>query len=110
MVKLSTLKPRLQSFDARRVQAPAKVAKSIYHTPEYLAWRGAVIARAGGQCEAIDKGRRCPKAQPRHRMFADHKHEITDGGARFDPAIGECLCGAHHTLKTARARATRRFA
>ena len=100
---------RLAPMDGRSLAAPPKVADKFYQTPGYLAWRDLVIARAGGRCEAVDdRGRRCPKARPRHRVFADHKHEIRDGGARFDPANGECLCGSHHSAKTARARAARR--
>jgi hypothetical protein len=40
-------------------------------------------------------------------MFADHIKERQDGGDPFDPANGQCLCGAHHTLKTGRERARR---
>jgi len=110
MVKrLATVGMRIGSFDARRVKPPPKVAKDIYHTTEYTTWRETVITRAGGRCEAIDNGKRCWKGQRHgHRVFADHKVELTDGGAPFDPANGECLCGSHHTLKTARARADRR--
>ena len=106
--KLATFRSSIQQFEGRRVLAPAKVANDIYHTPEYRAWRETVIGRAGARCEAIDNGKRCWKASPRHRMFADHKVELRDGGERFDPANGECLCGAHHTAKTAAARAERR--
>lgn len=78
-----------------------------YGTPEHRAWAAAVIARAGGRCEAITDGVRCHKAQPKFRMFADHIKEIQDGGAKFDPANGRCLCGSHHTFKTAQERAKR---
>lgn len=94
---------------ARAQTAPVgpKTAAPIYHSAEYQRWRETVITRAGGQCEALVDGRRCRKAAPRFRMFADHKVELSDGGAPFDPANGECLCGAHHSAKTARARARR---
>jgi hypothetical protein len=107
MARLATLKSTLATVP-RRVSVPPKTADSRYLTPEHLAWRAEVIARAGGRCEATVNGRRCTKAQPTHRMFADHKHELADGGARLDPANGECLCGSHHSAKTARARAARR--
>ena len=106
--RLATLGPSIGCIDTRRVKAPPKVAEDIYSTPEYLAWRETVIGRAGGRCEAVDDGRRCWKARPRFRMFADHKVELRDGGAPFDPDNGQCLCGAHHTAKTAAARAARR--
>lgn len=106
---LGTLKGRVAVKDMRRVKPPAKKAASIYQTPEFKAWRAEVIERAEGRCEAVDNGKRCWKAAPYHRMFADHRIEIKDGGAPFDPANGQCLCGAHHTAKTAAHRAARRF-
>jgi len=108
MGRLGYMPPRIPTIDTRRVKGPPKQAAAVYDTPEYRAWRTAVIARAGGRCEAIQNGRRCTKAAPGHRMFADHKREISDGGAKFDPQNGECLCGSHHSAKTARARAARR--
>ena len=92
-----------------RLPTPEKTTDPIYQMPEYRAWRESVIQRAGGRCEATTRdGRRCGRAQPRHRMFADHKHELRDGGALFDVDNGACLCGSHHTAKTAAARAARR--
>lgn len=107
-IRLPTLGARIATSDMRRVLAPAKVARQIYSSPEFREWREAVIARAGRRCEAVDAGVRCAKAEPRHRMFADHKEEVRDGGALYDVGNGQCLCGSHHSLKTARARAARR--
>ena len=107
--KLQTLKPGVATLDARRVSLPPKTADAAYQGVAYREWREAVIARAGRRCEALDeRGRRCAKAEPRHRMFADHIAEVRDGGARFDPKNGQCLCGSHHSAKTAQARAARR--
>ena len=80
--------------DARAVKPEAKTADPFYLSPEYRAWREAVIARAGRRCEDKDQrtGQRCAKAEPRHRMFADHVVEAKDGGAKYDPANGMCLC------------------
>jgi hypothetical protein len=61
----------------------------------------------GGRCEALEQGKRCSKAQPHNRMFTDHIKERQDGDALFDAANGQCLCGRHHTLKTAQRRANR---
>lgn len=108
-MKLQTLKPGLATFDARRVAPPPKTADATYTDARYAAWREAVIAKAGRRCEAVlPDGGRCPKAEPRNRMFADHVKEVRDGGDRFDPENGQCLCGSHHSLKTAQARAARR--
>lgn len=95
--------------DARAVKPVLKTADPFYLTPQYRAWREDIISRAGRRCEEIDPrtGQRCMKAEPQHRMFADHVIEVTDGGAPFDLANGRCLCGSHHTQKTARARAER---
>jgi hypothetical protein len=40
-------------------------------------------------------------------MFADHKVERRDNGAPLDLANGQCVCGHHHSLKTASERAKR---
>lgn len=105
---LPLIRSRVPTMDGRRLKAPAKKAESIYHTPEFKAWRAEVIERAGGRCEHMANGQRCPKAQPANRMFADHIKELRDGGAKFDPLNGQCLCGAHHTAKTMAERARRR--
>lgn len=106
-VKLTTLRPKLRVFDARAVKPELKTVDPFYLTPEYKKWRETVIARAGRRCEDVDGDERCPKAEPQHRMFADHIKERRDGGAPFDPANGKCRCGSHHTLKTANERAKR---
>ena len=105
---LAMAKARLATARSGRVVTPPKAARPIYQTPEYQAWREAVIAQAGRRCEMITDGKRCWKAEPRSRMFADHRVELKDGGAAFDVGNGQCLCGAHHTAKTAAARAARR--
>lgn len=105
--KLSSLKPTLKTFDARAVKPEVKTADPFYRTSDYKQWREMVITKAGGRCEAVEAGARCSKAQPAHRMFADHIQEVRDHGARFDPRNGQCLCGSHHTLKTTQARAAR---
>lgn len=47
------------------------------------------------------------RCAPVERLFADHIVELKDGGAPFDVANGQALCGAHHTLKTAAERQKR---
>jgi len=67
-----------------------------------------VVKRAGGQCEAIDEqGNRCSKAQPAHRMYADHIVELKDGGSLLNLANGQCFCASHHEIKTAEIRRLR---
>lgn len=98
----------IKSAEFRTIKPLPKRADSIYQSPEHRAWRKGVIDRAGARCEAMDGGKRCRRAAPYHRMFADHIIEIKDGGPPFDLANGQCLCGKHHSAKTAAARAARR--
>ncbi len=115
--KLRALGALVRSLDTRTVRPPPspptpqqrfKKADPIYASVEYRAWRAAVVNRAGGRCEARDRyGNRCSKTERQTRMFADHRDEISDGGAPFDVANGQCLCGPHHLMKTAQARRDR---
>jgi 5-methylcytosine-specific restriction protein A len=94
-------------LDLRRAIPPAKQADPVYQRPEHRAWRKLVIARAGGRCEWVERGRRCDKLEPEHVMYADHVCEVKDGGALLDLANGQCLCASHHKIKTDRARLKR---
>ena len=107
MGRIRMLAPLVPRGTGRTVAIAPKQADPFYQSKEHLAWREQVIARAGRRCEATENGKRCHKAEPAHRMFADHIKERRDGGDPIDPANGQCLCGRHHSLKTARSRATR---
>lgn len=104
---MRTLKPLVKLFDSRAIKPPAKVADPIYATPEYKAFRTAVMKRAGWRCEVVEQGQRCRDRYPAHRMYADHLKELRDGGDPFDPANGMCKCASHHTRKTVAERAAR---
>jgi 5-methylcytosine-specific restriction enzyme A len=107
--RLGSLPPRIAQADTRRLQPmPANPVDPELNTANYKYWRAEVLRRAGYRCEAVDNGLRCPRAAPRARLYADHIVERRDGGALFDPANGQALCGSHHVAKTARARAGRR--
>jgi 5-methylcytosine-specific restriction protein A len=99
--RVKTLQPRVAVLDTRSAKPPAKQAAPIYLTREHQHWRATVIARARGRCEWPGCGR------AEQRMFADHIVELKDGGAAFDVANGQCLCGSHHTSKTNAERARR---
>jgi hypothetical protein len=94
--RLATLGPQLAVLDLRTARAPddgPKKALPFYSSPEYRAWRGVVIKRAGGICEWPG----CGRSEP--RMFAHHKVAVQDDRSlALDPANGKCLCGSHHTL------------
>ena len=104
VARIPTMRPRIPTFDPRRVKPPPKVADGIYSTPEYRQWRAIVIAGAGGRCQdpmCTAPGRRGI------RLFADHVRELRDGGAPFDPRNGLARCGSCHTRKTIGERAKR---
>lgn len=105
--RLKMVGPRLPAFDVRVAAIPPKVAETIYGTSEHRRWRDAVIERAEGRCEWVEGGYRCTRTDDTYRMYADHIVELKDGGAPFDPANGQCLCGSHHTLKTTAERKIR---
>ena len=88
---------RAASLAAARVQERTPLAH--YQTPEHRAWRMHVLKRAGFKCENCG-------AQFR-TLYADHIHEIKDGGSLLDPANGQCLCGQCHNTKTIRERKAR---
>jgi hypothetical protein len=108
MPKLRSLAPLVRSVASSPVTLPPKVKDEIYNTPAFRAWRAHVVARAGARCEAVDPhGHRCSRAQPQHRIYADHIVELRDGGALLDLNNGQALCASHHEIKTMRARARR---
>jgi len=107
-IRLRTFQTGIATLDTRSAKPPPKTADPLYQSPEFRVWREIVIDRADRRCEQLIGNQRCAKAEPDHRMFADHIKEVRDGGARFDPDNGQCLCGSHHGAKTARERARRR--
>ena len=116
MARLRALGPLVRTMDTRTAKPPPapvspaqryKRADPFYASPEFRAWRAKVIDRAKARCEAIEHGERCTRRHPPQRMFADHIIEIKDGGEPFDPQNGQCLCGPHHLMKTARTRRQR---
>ena len=92
--KLRCVPPMLRTANLSSARVPPKTVASWYLTPEHRAWSKVVIERAGHQCQ--DCGRSGT------RLFADHIVELSDGGARLDPANGAARCGSCHGSKTAR--------
>lgn len=96
---IPTLRDRLPAFNHTVAKQLPKRVDAFYTSDEYAQWRDEVKLRAGMRCEWVSSdGSKC--ARKEHRMFADHIVEVKDGGARFDPENGQCLCGRHHTIKT----------
>ncbi|ODM71690.1 HNH endonuclease [Bradyrhizobium elkanii] len=107
MAGIRTLAPLVPRSSGLTVRPEPKTVDPHYLTEEHRAWREQVLRKANYRCEWVENGQRCTKAAPRHRMFANHVKERRDGGAPFDPANGNCLCGAHHTRWTMQQRARR---
>lgn len=99
--RFDSLPQRFATLDTSIGTAPSKESAPYYRSAEHQAWRALVIRRARARCEWPGCGRAAG------RMFADHIVELRDGGSAADPANGQCLCGAHHTLKTNQERAKR---
>ena len=106
-VTLRNLRLRLPVLDLRTARPAVKTAERELLTGEHKAWRTAVLQRAGYRCEWVERGLRCERAAPTHRLYADHVVERQDGGAALDVANGQILCGQHHGLKTFRDRSKR---
>lgn len=106
MTRLPRVPPLVPSFDAKLVGDHSPLTANFYHSAPYRRWRDAVKARAGHRCEAIEDGKRCVIRTP-DRLYADHIHEIEDGGDRYDMQNGQCLCHAHHEQKKALMRRER---
>jgi formate-dependent nitrite reductase cytochrome c552 subunit len=96
--------PRLKAQDSRRIKPEEKRALPIYSTPEYRFWRAEVIRRSGGQCQDSTHD---PRRSRSGKLYADHIHELRDGGAPFDARNGMARCAACHERKTIAARVER---
>lgn len=102
------LPPLVKTLPSAFASVQRQVGRDWYQTPEHKAWRIAVLKRAGWRCQAIGiSGERCKNAAPDHRLYADHIVEIEDGGSPTNLGNGQCLCHAHHTMKTALMRSER---
>lgn len=105
MARLGSLKPLVNAAEYRTVIPAAKKADPELQTAAHEAWRKQVLDRAGWRCQA--PGCTVRGGRGGARLFADHIVERQDGGAPLDPNNGQALCGAHHSRKTAAARARR---
>jgi 5-methylcytosine-specific restriction protein A len=105
--KVRMLAPSVRKMDTRTVKVAPKTADPELLTKEHQAWASAVLRLAGRRCQEIENGKRCTRAWPEHRMYADHIVERRDGGALYDVKNGMCRCASHHTRKTIAERARR---
>lgn len=96
MARLTCLKPSLGALPSR-LPPPAKTADPFYTSPAWRELSAQSIAEAG----------RCAECGSTHKLIADHKVEIKDGGAALDPGNIQVLCTPCHNTKTALARRMR---
>jgi len=101
MPRLTTLRPAVQTLQAGPAAAP-KIAQAFYLTKTWRKAREMALALGAHRCAHCAR-RGCT-------LFVDHKVELSDGGAAYDQANLEPLCGACHTTKTVRARTSRQLA
>lgn len=81
-----------------------KQADPFYVSPEWKAFRNALIKERGWRCE--DPKCEAPRG-PWKQIYGDHIVEIADGGAKLDRHNVLLRCGACHGRKTRDARAKR---
>lgn len=93
--------PRIATTDTRRVQPqPRRQAGDHLGSEAHRQWAKAVLARAGGYCEAPGCGQRA--------RYADHIKERRDfPELALSIDNGQALCPRHHALKTYQARGKR---
>jgi 5-methylcytosine-specific restriction endonuclease McrA len=89
----------LSMLNNRTIPFEPKRADEVYRSPGHAVWSKTIVMRANMRCE--DCGR------PGVRLFADHIHEIKDGGSLYELDNGQALCGSCHTIKTLGERAKR---
>jgi hypothetical protein len=63
-------------------------------------FRREVMARAGGRCECVEHGVRCPVTDPA-QLEAHHVRAVIDGGGNDAARNGVLVCREHHAKLTA---------
>lgn len=97
--RLRTHPNKVATLDTRSAKPPLKQADPFYLSPEWRTLVTLIRDARGDRCE------QCGRTNT--RLYADHVHELSDGGARLDVTNVQLLCGSCHSRKTAAARAHR---
>lgn len=97
MAKLGKLPPLVAALPPL-VAPMAKVADTLYTSPEWRALMREIKAVRGNYCQDCGAG---------GRIIGDHVDEVKDGGAVLDPANVRLRCMTCHNRKTAAARRAR---
>ncbi len=96
--RLTTLRPRV-SMATQRLTPRPKTAAPVYSSPEWRTLIAAIIRQRGRRCE--DPRCTTPKRAAGQRVYGDHIHELSDGGALLDPSNVMLRCAPCHGRKTA---------
>jgi hypothetical protein len=105
VVRRGRCREHQSAFDAERAH------RRIYKDPRWPRTRAKAIRLAGGRCQALEHGRRCPATEELH---GHHDYPggvarmLLDGVDPFDVACVVVLCGRHHGQVEAWERAERR--
>jgi 5-methylcytosine-specific restriction protein A len=105
---MRTLGPRLATLDTRRIKPAPKRADPVYLSTEWRTFIAALIKARGRSCQHPQC--RTPNRGQGQRIFGDHIHELSDGGALLDPSNVMLMCSPCHGIKTAQARGRRAMA
>jgi 5-methylcytosine-specific restriction protein A len=99
--RLTTLRSRVAMASQRLTPRP-KTALPVYSAPEWRALIAAIIRQRGRRCE--DPRCQTPDRAAGQRVYGDHIHELSDGGALLDPSNVMLRCAPCHGRKTAAER------
>ena len=99
--RLTVLRPRVE-MASQRLQPRPKTAAPVYGSPEWRSLIANIIRERGRRCE--DPRCTTPNRAAGERLYGDHIHELSDGGALLDPFNIQLLCALCHGRKTAAER------
>lgn len=101
--RLTMLRPRVASLG--RLAGADKKGAAVYDSREWRQLIATLIRQRGRRCE--DPACKTPNRGAGGRVYGDHIHELTDGGALLDPQNIMLRCAPCHGRKTADERAKR---
>jgi hypothetical protein len=87
--RLTTLRSRVPA-SAQRLTPRPKEVDAFYVSKEWRELVREIIRHRGRRCEAPSC--ETPRRGLGQRIYADHRHEIRDGGAPLDPNNIQLLC------------------
>jgi 5-methylcytosine-specific restriction protein A len=95
--RLSILRPRVAMASQRLTPRP-KTAAPVYSSPEWRALIAGIIRERGRRCE--DPHCQSANRAAGQKVYGDHIHELSDGGALLDPNNVMLRCAPCHGRKT----------